>query len=264
MNRAWTPLLTLLVATGCAAPQDSDARSSETAVEASAEKVERLEFVDRAIAVHGGDRVESAAVRLTVTSKSGSFDISTKRSGATFEHRIVDTKDGVETVHTQTNVALEKTEDGVVVAIPEGEMAGAHSYVNQRLYFLFLPYKLNDPGTYKEDLGMETWDGRELRKVRVSFQPGTSAGDESEYMYWFEPDSDRLAQFAYDYSGGTGLRFRKLFNFRDEGGILFYDAENYGLNTRSGGLSVNLVTPRYAEQELPLVSTIELSNIEVE
>lgn len=264
MIRAWNPLLLLLLVTGCAAPQEAAEGLGEAAAVAVAEKVEHLELVDRAIAVHGGDRVENANVRLTVTSKSGSFDIATLRSGEGFEHRIVESKNGVETVHRQTNGAMEKTENGAAIPIPEGEMARVHSYVNQRMYFLFLPYKLNDAGTYKEDLGLETWDGRELHKVRVSFQPGTSAGDESEYMYWFEPESGRLAQFAYDYTGGTGLRFRKLFNYRDEGGIIFYDAENYGLNTRSGGLSVNLITPEYAEQELPLVSTIQLSNIEVE
>lgn len=269
----WMPWL-LAAAASCAAlcagscaapePQPSASATGAEAVSSPPGKVEQLDIVDRAIEAHGGPLVESSRVRVTVTSKSGSFDIETSRQGDVFEHRISENKNGSLRVHRQTNDALELTENGEPVAFAENDLAGAHSYVNQRVYFLFLPYKMNDPGTYKEDLGLEVWDGRELRKVRVSFQPGTSAGDESQYMYWFDPETARLEQFAYDYSAGTGLRFRKLFNYREVGGITFYDAENYGLNTRRGGLGVDLVTPEYAAKDLPLVSTIELSNIEVE
>ncbi len=227
------------------------------------EKVTQLDVVDRSIALHGGPVVAASRVRLTVSSKSGSFDIVTERRGDTFDHRIIEGEGADGRTHRQTNTSLEITEGGATQPVAADDRRRAESYVNQRMYFLFLPYKLNDPGTYKEDLGLETWDGRELRKVRVSFQPGTSAGDESQYMYWFDPETSRLEQFAYDYSGGTGLRFRKLFNYREVGGIVFYDAENYGLNTNRGGLGVDLVTPDYAA-DLPLVSTIELSNIEVE
>ncbi|MEM1245345.1 MAG: DUF6503 family protein [Acidobacteriota bacterium] len=259
-------LLAMLALTGatfaCAEPNDAVAASPDSEP-APAVKAERLDVVDRAIALHGGDRVSDAEISLTISSKSGSFDVETRRDGESFEHRIIEVKDGVERVHRQTNSELTLTEDGENVEISEDESARRLSYVNQRMYFLFLPYKLNDPGVFKEDLGLETWDGRALQKVRVSFQPESSAGASSEYMYWFDPETSRLEQFAYDYSGGTGLRFRRLFNYREVGGVLFYDAENYGLNEKSGDLSVNLVTPEYAADELPLVSTITLSAIEV-
>ena len=246
---------------GCAPQAPLSAESS-----AAQEKVQRLDIVDRAIEHHGGDLFESSRVWLTVSSRSGSFDIATRMAGKTFEHEITATKDGETTVHRQTNDSLTLTVDGQEQPLSEErERTRAQSYVNQRMYFLFLPYKLNDPGTYKEDLGLEEgWGDKPLHKVRVSFEPGTSDGASSQYMYWFDPDSAELVQFAYDYSEGTGLRFRKLFNHRRVGGLLFYDAQNYGVNTRSGGLSVNLVTPEYAKAELPLVSTIELSDIRVE
>ena len=142
--------------------------------------------------------------------------------------------------------------------------ARAESYVNQRMYFLFLPYKLNDPGTFKEDQGLEEWNGRQLHRVRVTFAAGSSDGADSAYVYWFDPETARLEQFAYDYSDGTGLRFRTLRNYRRVGGLLFYDADNYGLNTRDGGLTVDDVTPAYAAAELPLVSRIEHRDVDVE
>ena len=61
-----------------------------------------------------------------------------------------------------------------------------------------------------------------------------------------------------------GLRFRTLRNYRRIGGLLFYDADNYGLNTRDGGLTVDDITPTYVAEELPLVSQIELRDIHVE
>ena len=231
----------------------------------SIQKVERLEIVDRAIAHHGGELFEDSRVQLTVSSHSGSFDIETTIRGDQFDHRITATSDGQTKVHHHDNERLTVAIDGVEQNLSQRERTSALSYVNQRMYFLFLPYKLNDPGTYKEDLGLEDgWGEKPLHKVRVSFEAGTSAGASSEYLYWFDPDTAELVQFAYDYSEDTGLRFRKLFNQRRVGGLVFYDAYNYGLNEKGGGLSVNVITPEYVKAELPLISTIELQNVRVE
>ncbi len=251
----------LPLALGACAQRSPVAADTSTANQ----KVEALDIVDRSIAHHGGELFEDSQVELTVRSKSGSFDIATTIRGDQFDHRITATADGETKVHRQTNDLLSVSIDGAEQNLSERERTNALSYVNQRLYFLFLPYKLNDPGTYKEDLGLEEgWGDKALHKVRVSFEAGSSAGASSEYMYWFDPETAELVQFAYDYSNGTGLRFRKLFNQRRMGGLMFYDAQNYGKNTPLGGLSVNLVTPEYAAAELPLISTIQLENVRVE
>lgn len=225
---------------------------------------ERLDIVDRAIEFHGGALFEQSRVRLTVASRSGSFDVDSMADGDRFEQRIRASNGSDEREYRRDNTALEVTEDGQPMEMDETERARAESYVNQRMYFLFLPYKLNDPGTYKEDQGLEEWNGRQLHRVRVTFEPDTSDGADSAYVYWFDPETARLEQFAYDYSGGTGLRFRVLTNYRRIGGLLFYDAENYGLNTPDGGLSVDDINPAYVEDELPLVSQIEHRDIDVQ
>ncbi len=225
---------------------------------------ERLEIVDRAIEHHGGELFEQSRVRLTVASRSGSFDVEQVADGDRLEQRIRASNGSDERVYRRDNMALKVTEAGQPMEMDETEHARAESYVNQRMYFLFLPYKLNDPGTWKEDEGLEEWDGRQLHRVRITFEPGTSAGADSAYVYWFDPETARLEQFAYDYSEGTGLRFRTLHNYRRIGGLLFYDADNYGLNTPDGGLTVDDITPAYVEEELPLVSQIEHRDIHVE
>ena len=225
---------------------------------------ERLDIVDRAIEYHGGELFEQSRVRLTVASRSGSFDVDSSTSGDRFEYLIRESNASDAREYRRDNAALEVTEGGQPMEMDEAERARAESYVNQRMYFLFLPYKLNDPGTYKEDEGLEEWNGRQLHRVLVSFEPGTSDGADSAYVYWFDPETARLEQFAYDYSGGTGLRFRVLTNYRRIGGLLFYDADNYGLNTRDGGLTVDDIDPAYVEEELPLVSRVEHRDIDVQ
>lgn len=225
---------------------------------------ERLEIVDRAIEHHGGELFEQSRVRLTVASRSGSFHVDSMVDGDRFEQRIRNANESNEREHRRDNMALQVTEDGQPMEMDETEQARAESYVNQRMYFLFLPYKLNDPGVYKEDQGLEEWNGRQLHRVRISFEAGASDGANSAYVYWFDPESARLEQFAYDYSEGTGLRFRVLRNYRRIGGLLFYDADNYGRNTPDGGLTVDDINPAYVEDELPLVSEIELRDIDVE
>lgn len=225
---------------------------------------DRLEIVDRAIEFHGGALFEQSRVRLTVASRSGSFDVDSLADGHRFKQRIRASNGSDEREYRRDNAVLEVTEGGQPMEMDETERARAESSVNQRMYFLFLPYKLNDPGTYKEDEGLEEWNGRQLHRVRVTFEPGTSDGADSAYVYWFDPETARLEQFAYDYSEGTGLRFRVLTNYRRIGDLLFYDADNYGLNTRDGGLTVDDINPAYVEEELPLVSRIELRDIDVE
>lgn len=225
---------------------------------------DRLEIVDRAIEHHGGDLFEHSRVRLTVASRSGSFDVDSTTDGDRFEYVIRASEGSDEREYRRDNRALEVTEAGEPMDMDETGRVRAESYVNQRMYFLFLPYKLNDPGTYKEDQGLEEWNGRQLHRVRVTFEPDSSAGADSAYVYWFDPETARLEQFAYDYSTGTGLRFRTLRNYRRVGGLLFYDADNYGLNTPDGGLTVDDITPTYVAEELPLVSQIEHRDVHVE
>ena len=257
---AWLALAAGAFLLACAGPESV----SEPRPVAPPGTSERLEIVDRAIEHHGGDLFESSRVRLTVASRSGSFDVDSTIEGDRFEYVIRASAGDDEREYRRDNRVLDVTEGGEPMDMDEREQVRAESYVNQRMYFLFLPYKLNDPGTFKEDQGLEEWNGRQLNRVRVTFEPGSSAGAESAYIYWFDPETARLEQFAYDYSRGTGLRFRTLGNYRRIGGLLFYDADNYGLNTPDGGLTVDDITPAYVEEELPLVSQIELRDIDVE
>lgn len=233
------------------------------AVSATAQDDPAREIVDRAIAYHGGDLYENSRTKLTVTSRSGSFDVVSEVHGGTFDHTVTwtDQEDRERRVRV-TNETVEQWVEGDKVPVSEEEQR-LRDFVNARVYFPFLPYRLNDPSVVKEDLGTETWDGKELHKVKVTFQAGTSTDAEDEYLYWFDPETGRLEQFAYSFHGGDGgLRLRKGTHYRRVGGILFFDSGNWGVNGKS--TDVLDVTPEFAASQMEKISDVELSGIEVE
>lgn len=224
-------------------------------------KVTSLPIVDRAIEFHGGEIYDSSVSDLEICSKSGCFEIHARREGGEYDHRVQGEVRGVLRDVRATNEKVWLLEDGQSVEIDSEREADLRDWVSARVYFPFLPYRLNDGSVYKQDLGLESWDGRDLRKVKVTFAPGSSTDADDEYMYWFEPETGRLIQFAYSYSGKPGgLRFRRGSNYRRVGGLLFFDQENLGLE--GDDLSVDQITPKLVAT-MPTVSNVQLSDIRV-
>lgn len=232
---------------------------------AAAEKVQRLPIVDKAIAHHGGDLYRASEASLTIRSRSGAFRLTSRVDGGTFEHTVTDTlEDGKERRTRITNGTVERWVGGQKATLDADTARRGRDFVMSRVYFPFLPYRLNDPSVYKEDLGLEDWGGRKLHKVKVTFEPGTSTDANDEYLYWFDPETGRVEQLAYSFGAGAeqgGLRFRRSTNFRRIGGILFYDAENFGIDGK-GGMKVESVTPE-AVKGWKKISTVALEGIEV-
>lgn len=277
-----SPILLLCLAmalpasTACTAGDTGGNASGEAPTPGAAEAAEPAratdtaqQIVDRAIEHHGGDLYESTVTELTITSRSGSFRVVSKVEGELFDHVIHTTgRDGEEREMRATNDRVELWVDGEPVPVAEEDRQRIRDTVMARVYFPFLPYRLNDPSVEKRDLGTEVWDGRELRKVKVTFEAGTSTDAEDEYLYWFDPETGRLEQFAYSFhTGQGGLRLRQGFNYRRVGGILFMDSKNLGVNGLEGPggeeLTVESVTPAFAQEEMELISTVELSDIAV-
>lgn len=222
-------------------------------------------IVEKAIAFHGGDRFEASESSFVIASKSGAFRVEVRRDGGLYRHTVVaDTRDGERRV-TVTNDAVEVTVDGKPRPVAAEDEQRWRDHVSARVWFPFLPFGLLGDGVYLHDRGLVEWptEGggtRELHEVKVTFQPGSSTDADDEYLFWFEPETGRLEQLAYSFAGG--LRFRKAFNFRSVGGLLFADHENYGIDER--GRRVDEITPELVANEMEHVSTIELREIEVE
>lgn len=220
------------------------------------------DIVERALDHHGSSRLEASRVSLTVSSQSGSFDVIAE-PGPEFDYVVRRDEGDDLLVRRHTNKAGEPEASEIrgqgEAKVLEGRAAQvAKDYVSARVYFLFFPYRLEDPNTYLRDLGLESWDGRSLHKVELSFEEGTSTNSKERFLFWFEPESAELLQFAYSFDGG--IRFRKLIDKRRIGGVLFASQENYA---HDGDVTVDVITPEFAA-DMDLLSVVELLDIEVE
>lgn len=236
-----------------AEPAATEPRTSEPT------KMERLEIVDRSIDFHGGARYRASHSSLTICSKSGCFDLEATVDGDRFTYQVEDPKRRV----LASNDAVTRFEEGKQVELDAEAAQRSRDFVNARIYFAFLPYRLNDASVYKQDMGLESWDGNYLHKVKVTFAAGSSTDSDDSYLYWFEPGTARLAQFAYSYGSGenAGIRFRKLSNYRRVGGILFFDQQNLGYEATD--VQVDIITPTFVKEKMREVSNVVLSEIEV-
>ena len=225
-------------------------------------KVQSLDIVDKAIAFHGGEQYKESATVLELCSKSGCYGVSSVVDGGLFEYVVTGNIRGKERMVRATNESVELWEDGSPVVVPSDQETRLRDWAVARVYFCFLPFRLNDDSVFKQDLGLEMWDGRPLHKVKISFSPGSSTDAEDEYMYWFDPQTGRVEEFAYSFTGNPGgLRFRRPFNYRRVGGLLFFDQKNLGVE--GDDLSVDDLTPEMV-QTMPEVSTVQLKMIQVQ
>jgi hypothetical protein len=243
----------------------ASAAATETSDAMASGKSLHNDMVDRAIAMHGGEIYRNSEIALTMSSKSGDFRIEVKNNDGVYDYRVTDLRADSGTVYRHSNLGenysdiLERYENGEAVELDEEGRAAVSNAVAARVWFAFLPLRLNDGNTYKEDQGLETWNGRQLHRVKVTFEAGTSNRSQDAYAFWFDPETARLEQFAYSFDGG--LRFRPLENYRQVGGVMFYDQPNFAID--GPGLSVDLITPEYVENEMELLSTVYLKDIEV-
>ena len=223
---------------------------------------QRADIVDRAIEYHGGDRFRESRTQLELCSKPGCYEVSAAIQGGLYEFRVRGPYRGGERVVLVTNDRVRHWQDELEVEVPPDRRAALRDWAMGRVYFCFLPFRLNDDSVIKEDLGLEEWSGRNLHKVKVTFAPGTSTDSEDQFLYWFDPSSGRLEQFAYSFVGRPGgLRFRQLSNFRRVGGLLFFDQENWG--AAGDALTVDEISPAFVAT-MEKISSVELRNIQVD
>ena len=246
----WMPTLRIALVGLAAAP-----------LMAEAPVVQTLEIVDRAIEFHGGEVYSRSLSELTMCSKSGCYDLRSRIDDGLFE---LEAAGPVSAGYRRAVVDNDTTAlwlDQKQVDLDERLVTSVRNWVMARHYFVYLPYRLNDGSVLKQDLGRETWGQRSLHKVKVTFVPGSSSGADDEFLFWFDPETGRLEQFAYSFVGNPGgLRLRRIYNHRRVGGILFYDQENWGVD--GPDLSVDQIRPE-GITDWDLISRVTVDNIRV-
>jgi hypothetical protein len=137
------------------------------------------------------------------------------------------------------------------------------SSVNSVLYFVQLPYLLNDPAVIKSYEGTQKVLGETYDVLKVTFRPSGGGEDfQDEYRYWFHEKTHLLDFLAYNYeTDGGGVRFRKAYNRSERGGILFQDYVNYEVPV---GTPLQKIPALFEAGKLKELSRIVNTDIQVE
>ena len=214
-------------------------------------------IVSKALSFHGEEVFQRSSISMTITSLSGSFEIYSDRDGGNFEYTITDSQSKRRV--TLSNTLVQEWHDEKLLQLDEEGESRARAFVDARVFFPLLPFTLRGDDVHFKDLGLESWHGQNLHKIKVFFTPDTSNDADDNYMFWFDPDTGRIEQFGYDFNGG--LRYRKAVEFIRAGNILFSNQENYGIDGRR--VPVETLSPSYVDEKMRLISSVELSNISV-
>jgi len=136
--------------------------------------------------------------------------------------------------------------------------------INSVMYFVQLPYRLNDDAVNKTYKGIDSIKGKAYHKIAVDFdQKGGGVDFQDKYLYWFNTNDFKLDYLAYSFVvNGGGIRFREAYNERIIEGIRFIDYRNY--KPKKETLKLHNISKAFENDKLELLSEIKNENIKVE
>lgn len=217
------------------------------------------ELVDQAIAAHGGSNFEEALVTFDFRDRS----YAVRRTSGRYSY----TRTFRDTARTIQDVLINSSDfvriiDGDTSYVADSMALKYRNSVNSVLYFVQLPYLLNDPAAIKAYQGLQEVEGQPYDVVKVTFrQSGGGKDFEDEYRYWIHAREHTVDYLAYTYSvDGGGTRFRQAYNRSWHGGILFQDYINYEVPVH---LPLREIPSAFERGALKELSRIENTNIRV-
>jgi len=135
--------------------------------------------------------------------------------------------------------------------------------INSVLYFVQLPFGLNDPAVNKKLLGMTIINDEPYYEIKITFDKEGGGEDYQDvFVYWIHKSRYTLDYFGYQYeTDGGGTRFRKAINMRKINNIMFADYINY--KGPSKDTPPEILDSLYLSGELEELSRIVNENIKV-
>lgn len=134
--------------------------------------------------------------------------------------------------------------------------------VNSVLYFVQLPFTLNDPAVKKTYKGKANISGDDFHVIQVTFVKDNGGEDfDDEFYYWINDKNSMMDYFAYKYStDGGGVRFREAFHRHKKKGILFQNYINYEAPV---GVPLADLPALFETDQLKELSRIEQERVQV-
>lgn len=210
-------------------------------------------IVALAIAVHGGEKYETAGFRFVFREKAYTF----RNQGEMYVYTVSGKdKNGLD--------YADKIENGKFIhrgtELSEKEKENAMESLNSVLYFALLPYKLKDKAVNKEWVETTTIKGQNYEVISVTFkQEGGGKDFDDEFHYWINRETHAVDYLAYNYQvNGGGVRFRSAYNVRTIDLVRFQDYINYGAPV---GTPLKDLPALFEQEKLDELSRIETENV---
>lgn len=216
-------------------------------------------IVDAAIAAHGGAAYNQLHIAFTFRDRD--YVVYRNQGAFRYERLFTREDDSARVADLLTNEGFERRVNGELVALPAKDSLAYANSVNSVVYFLLLPYFLNDPAVYKTYLGEVTLKGEPYEKVQVTFsEDGGGVDHEDVYIYWFHATRHTLDYLAYSFLvNNGGARFREAIQPRVVSGVLFLDYINYKPTSETYALAT--LDSLFEAGQLEVLSRIE--NLEI-
>ncbi len=159
-----------------------------------------------------------------------------------------------------TNDKLTRYVNGQAIGLNDSIVNLYQNSLNAVMYFMELPFKLNDPPVIKQFREEVFIDNKKYYSIEVTFQENLEHQD--VYYYWINHETYLIDYFAYSFqNNGGGTRFRKAINRRSINGVLFQDYENY--RPKEKFVPLESLPDLFIKNQLILVSKILKENISI-
>ena len=216
-------------------------------------------IIDRAIEAHGGEALQQ--VHISFDFRKYHYEVQLDQGKFIYERT---GEDSVGFVHdVLTNQHFTRSVDNQPRNLSEKEQDTYRNSLNSVVYFVLLPYPLNDPAANKEYLGETMLQGEPYHKIKVTFdQEGGGDDFNDEFIYWIHRKRYTMDYLAYEFhvnDGGT--RFREAYNVRKIQGIRFADYINYESTQK---VPLEEYDRLFEEGKVKELSRIETKNVEVQ
>lgn len=228
------------------------------------EKKEQLtaqEIIDKTIENAGGTNYETATINFTFRNTK----YRSKRENGLFEYSRTFTDSIGEVNDVLTNTEFTRFVNAQKIDLPDSTASKYANSVNSVIYFVQLPFGLNDPAVKKELVGEAEIAKEKYYEIQVTFgEEGGGKDHEDVYMYWINQRNFTLDYFAYKFfTDEGGIRFRSAYNPRTVSGIRFVDYQNYKLEPWKN-VDLKTADEQFIVGKLELLSDIKTENITVE
>ncbi len=204
------------------------------------EEITAQHIIDEAILTHGLHNPEGKKVSFTFRNKD--YSMIRNEQGIMYTRSFQDSLGFVRDVLINIS-EFSRSVDGIPFELSEEWSVRYANSVNSVLYFVQLPYMLNDPAVIKKYQGTIQIKGKKYHQIEIRFKQEDGGVDfEDVFLYWFNTENFSMDYLAYSYlTDEGGIRFREAFNRRTSGGIVFQDYINYKPADKNIGLE-NLPT----------------------